>query len=513
MNESGEQLIPDLVRNPEKRILFDPKKSIPSIRAISEYGLQILQAGEITDSYVRLQDGGLLNISQGTIEDIYHNPQDIRGQDASQSAQKSLTPVIIREDGAYLSNGVKAKQLLSTDYFAYRQDSDQVQIIHKGGWVVGQGYVPRKINTDDLEKISQFVSKYNTDDAKRNDAKLRLGGGVILKSETVALFQQLALQVEGDINSEDIAGILVPLRSLDGRYQTHLFARCLNSALLKYKEIFTAEEWRAIGESILGKSHERKGLPTQDALRITETQNGDHLVAVSDGHGSIKSFRSERGAQYAVDVLTKQLIISADRIRSGDLSSARSYIQTKMPSLIVEEWRKRVQADIQANPFEQSELTRLAGQDGESAVKQINKNPLLAYGATLLGAAQIGEELVFLALGDGDIILTDRHGNIIKPLKRDPQLLGNETTSLCQPDAVSNTQVRMIKSDALSKPMIMVATDGLSNSYRTDEDFFAFPKDIYPMEDQAVRTNLRGWLNKISSGGSGDDITVAFLRS
>jgi hypothetical protein len=61
---------------PEMRVLFDGSKSRPTVTAISENGLQIMQSEGNEDKFVRLQDGGYLNVTKGVIEDVYTNPQD-----------------------------------------------------------------------------------------------------------------------------------------------------------------------------------------------------------------------------------------------------------------------------------------------------------------------------------------------------------------------------------------------------------------------------------------------------
>ncbi|MDQ3699739.1 MAG: protein phosphatase 2C domain-containing protein, partial [Chloroflexota bacterium] len=60
--------------------------------------------------------------------------------------------------------------------------------------------------------------------------------------------------------------------------------------------------WRVVGTSVRGASHRRHGLPNQDALRWwPESGLGPPLVlAVADGHGSAKCFRSDVGSRLAV---------------------------------------------------------------------------------------------------------------------------------------------------------------------------------------------------------------------
>ncbi len=61
-------------------------------------------------------------------------------------------------------------------------------------------------------------------------------------------------------------------------------------------------EWRIIGETVPGASHLRADIPNQDSiLYIRESSRSLPIVlSVSDGHGSPKCFRSDRGSQFAV---------------------------------------------------------------------------------------------------------------------------------------------------------------------------------------------------------------------
>src|SRR5436309_2091126 len=63
-----------------------------------------------------------------------------------------------------------------------------------------------------------------------------------------------------------------------------------------------AYDWRVIGKSIRGASHFRSGLPNQDAIGWSPESGAarELVIAVSDGHGSAKYFRSGTGAALAV---------------------------------------------------------------------------------------------------------------------------------------------------------------------------------------------------------------------
>jgi hypothetical protein len=57
-------------------------------------------------------------------------------------------------------------------------------------------------------------------------------------------------------------------------------------------------EWQVIGAAVQGLSHQKQGLPCQDALEYGCLPGGLLLVALADGAGS--ALHAELGAQAAV---------------------------------------------------------------------------------------------------------------------------------------------------------------------------------------------------------------------
>ena len=61
--------------------------------------------------------------------------------------------------------------------------------------------------------------------------------------------------------------------------------------------------WKVAHACVRGSSHQRSGLPNQDAAQCTVTPGAQGTVAVavvSDGHGSPRHFRSQVGSSLAV---------------------------------------------------------------------------------------------------------------------------------------------------------------------------------------------------------------------
>jgi pSer/pThr/pTyr-binding forkhead associated (FHA) protein len=260
----------------------------------------------------------------------------------------------------------------------------------------------------------------------------------------------------------------------------------------------------------------RSNAPNQDAVRWRlDPSSGDVLVvAVADGHGSAKSFRSHLGARLAVATATELLW---DRI--ADVQAAHNpqqdadSVRSLLPEL-TERWALEVRAELRRRPFDAAELGRLEERASSAGLAELERNPLLAYGATLLAVLVSRAAVHYLQLGDGDILAVWRNGEVRRPLPADRQLIANETTSLCQPNAWR--QFRMGSASLDDAPrLVLLSTDGYANSFASDDEFLQVGSDLLAMIErdglEAVEGSLEGWLNETSEHGAGDDVSLAIV--
>lgn len=277
-------------------------------------------------------------------------------------------------------------------------------------------------------------------------------------------------------------------------------------------------EWRAIGQSIRGAAHLRTGLPNQDAIRwLPASGAGPPLIlAVSDGHGSAKYFRSHVGSEQAVETAAWMIQDLLDgQPDPANLSAIKRTAEDRLPQTIVRQWKKAVAEHIKQSPLTPDELGTLEQRDGIAARQAVADTPLLAYGATVLAVLIVETFILYLQLGDGDILVVAEDGQVSRPMEHDARLFANQTTSLCSPDAWRDVQIRF---QALVDPppaMILLATDGYANSFVNEAAFLQVGTDILDLIRteglEAVQGNLATWLNEASQAGSGDDITLGIL--
>ncbi len=279
--------------------------------------------------------------------------------------------------------------------------------------------------------------------------------------------------------------------------------------------------WKVSHACVRGSAHVRSGLPNQDAAQCIATSGegstpGIAIAAVSDGHGGVRHFRSQIGSSLAVstavDVLQGFLLqhaagAGAEAISAEDIQ----YLERDL----VDRWISAVSKDLENNPLTSQELGTLEEGDGAESRTSVETVPILAYGATLLVAAATDSLILYLQLGDGEILCVDSAGETTRPLPADARLLGNQTTSLCQPDAWQEFRAAWFAPPDFPA-LVLLSTDGYANSFRSDDDFLKIGSDYLEIiREQGISVladELPAILTEATQQGSGDDITLAIMQ-
>jgi serine/threonine protein phosphatase PrpC len=275
--------------------------------------------------------------------------------------------------------------------------------------------------------------------------------------------------------------------------------------------------WKVAHACVRGSSHRRSGLPNQDAVQCMVTAQGTLAVAVvSDGHGSPRHFRSQIGSSLAVSTVAATLqAFLRDSVASN---SHVPFVPEQVHELerkIVSAWLSAVLSDLDQNPFTEAELATLEKLEGAEGRAVVESSPELAYGATLLAAAATDKVLLYLQLGDGEILSVNAQGTTTRPLPPDDRLIANQTTSLCQPEAWKDFRSTWV-TDGTLPSLVLLSTDGYANSFRSDEDFLKIGQDyLQIIREQGLSSlaeELPAILTEATQQGSGDDITLAILQ-
>jgi hypothetical protein len=273
--------------------------------------------------------------------------------------------------------------------------------------------------------------------------------------------------------------------------------------------------WTALSATTRGNWHEETGQKNQDSVRIQPGPFGSMILAVSDGHGGAHSFRSDRGSAFAVECGVRLLDRLVRRLGTdAPVSQLRHQMQRGWPRQVVAEWRKRVRADVLANPFTQLDFA--AFPEPMPATPPDAEWPFsayLAYGATLLVAALTRDYLICAQLGDGDILTVAPSGTVTRPLARHHAFHDEQSASLCTQGAPRLFEVAVLPARTHRAALVLLSSDGYANCFGNDEGFFKVGTDMLAYANGHGRAflgnHLESWLKESSRDGSGDDITLA----
>ncbi|MEI9985143.1 MAG: PP2C family serine/threonine-protein phosphatase [Aliidongia sp.] len=264
----------------------------------------------------------------------------------------------------------------------------------------------------------------------------------------------------------------------------------MGSSLARRQE---ESDWVALGASVRGIAHLLRNQPNQDAVAWSECAKpgGPVVVAVADGHGSLRHPRSGEGARFAVEIA---IDLIGQWLREAPLGADPA----ALPYAIQSAWQQAVEDHLAIEPVEGGEL-----RDGAA---------YFLYGTTLLVAGSYFGRTLCLQIGDGDILALRPDGSVLWPLPDSPDCFDNFTDSLCQDDAGDRFRVALIDDEVA---LLLLASDGYGNSYEDDETFEAIGPDYLALLNRVgperVAAGLPGWLAEITRSGSGDDITLGLL--
>jgi serine/threonine protein phosphatase PrpC len=286
-------------------------------------------------------------------------------------------------------------------------------------------------------------------------------------------------------------------------------------------------QWRHVEKSVEGASHKLCKKPNQDRIIFYSPSENDsdfpRIMAIADGHGSEKYSRSDKGAEFAVSTaieLCKDL-----ENHPWDTINDRKNISL-LCRKIVQKWREKVDADLQISPLSDDEKRLIYPKKDLTTHKSNDLDidgSITAYGTTLLITAIYSSGILYIQIGDGDILVFDKNGGLTKPIPEDDRLLGNETTSMCQSEAWLDFRSLSVTIDdnAQFPVIILMSSDGYKNSFSEERVFNNIGLELLHLMCKCpnginagidyINDNLINWLNTTSEKGSGDDISVGII--
>jgi len=192
--------------------------------------------------------------------------------------------------------------------------------------------------------------------------------------------------------------------------------------------------WQVVGTSVRGTSHEKTGLPCQDAFAWERTPHGILIAAVADGAGT--AALADVGATLAARTAVSTLRAAA----SGDTGGLLDAFPEEPP------WESLLRHAVQA---------ALAAVEAEAASRQTKLRDLAS---TLIVVAATPDLVAAAQIGDGAAVVADDAGTLRAVTAPASGEYLNETVFLTSPGALDALQCVVWRGRAAH---LAVFSDGL----------------------------------------------------
>lgn len=279
------------------------------------------------------------------------------------------------------------------------------------------------------------------------------------------------------------------------------------------------------------------------------------VVCVSDGHGSAPHFWSDKGAEFAIQSAVELLSASIDKVLVALESKDYSKANKNIAKSYVKRWNRKCFEGLCSFELDdlKNKIKEITEKEPDVAKKYldelhefkklekdykdiISKNPVLTeenqkqigdlvtefsklslkeiYGCTSVVYFQdkVSGKWYAFKIGDSDLFLSFGE-EFLKPIKDDPKCHENFTTSLCNSNAANS--FCFPEEQYLDKIPVSVfaSTDGVANSFSTDEYLARFYSQIQFSFDEdgefIGERDIKDYIPKLSESGSGDDVSIA----
>lgn len=288
---------------------------------------------------------------------------------------------------------------------------------------------------------------------------------------------------------------------------------------------------KAFHHSCQGESHIATYKVCQDAS-YSAVSDSLSIAIVCDGHGGARYFRSDIGAQLAIEV-TKHCVATfiqqvGDEILKGKSftrkqaisSEAKTNVFTKdtlvdktlrqLFASIIFGWRQQVAQHAQQNPLTESERLSVEPRFQQEFIAGISIEK--TYGCTLMCYVATSDYWFAFQVGDGKCVAFQEDGNWSEPIPWDDNCFLNKTTSLCDSSALEEFRYCYC-GDGTFPLAIFLGSDGIDDSFGETENMVNFYIQVLKLivnegGEQALQT-ITETLPQLSKIGSKDDMSVA----
>lgn len=257
----------------------------------------------------------------------------------------------------------------------------------------------------------------------------------------------------------------------------------------------------------IGASHIRVGKECQD-FSYSEQGEGYAMAISCDGHGGGNYFRSAFGSRFAAQSGASCI---SEFLQDWDMSvipENPDEILIQLEKSIITKWNTAVWDHYEANPFTEDELNSVS----ESRCKRLlsGKSIESTYGTTLIALVQTEAFWFGIQIGDGKAVKVSADGIFDQPIPANEKCFLNSTTSICDENAIEDFR-HVFSTDMPAA--LFCGSDGIDDSFIRDEQLYKLystvGRSFVDNDPTAARNELKDYLPRLSSKGSGDDVSIA----
>ncbi|MBR4554055.1 MAG: protein phosphatase 2C domain-containing protein [Ruminococcus sp.] len=262
--------------------------------------------------------------------------------------------------------------------------------------------------------------------------------------------------------------------------------------------------FKGFSHSVMGASHEKKGIVCQDSSAY-EIGEGYAVAVVADGHGSKKHFRSNIGSKCAVDAVLEAIKKFYEDPEEFErlLKEDHDRMIRKIEKYVIFLWNNKVLDHLEKYPVTRKESSKFE-------YDEFAEIPFESYYGTTLIAAVAGNDYTFgFQIGDGSLVAVFEDGETSMIMDYEEANPANITSSMCNANAYSMFDSFYVDDKKLLA--ICVSTDGLYTSFGSDFDFLDYHTIIAGQlaNPDAFMNSLQNNLVKRSHFGTEDDISLS----
>ena len=262
--------------------------------------------------------------------------------------------------------------------------------------------------------------------------------------------------------------------------------------------------FKGFSHSVMGASHEKKGIVCQDSSAF-EVGNGYAVAVVADGHGSKKHFRSNLGSKFATESaieIIREYIQDPDEFDKS-FSENHDRIIKGIEKQIIYSWNSKIRNHLNENPVTMKEKSKFE-------YDEFDEIPFESYyGTTLVVAVACRGYTFGFQIGDGSLVAVFEDGETSMIMDYEESNPANITSSMCNANAF--TMFDSFYVDQKKLLAIFVSTDGLYTSFGSDNDFLDYHTIIAGqlINIDTLLPSLKNNLVKRSHFGTEDDISMS----